>query len=513
MAAVAEASLRILIVEDETIVALDLRERIRALGYEPCGIADTPAKAQALALEQKPALILMDIMLKGNGDGIDAAASIRALMDVPVVYVTAFSDDDTLTRVKATSPYGYIVKPYHERELRIGIELALAKHQSELELIRAKRAAEESDRAKTRFLSNLSHEFVTPINSMLGFLDLALPLAQDNELAEYLSMVASSAHKLETLLFSLLDYAKLESGSLMPMVNDFYLEDFLLRCWAPYRVEAYAKGLGLRFYIDPGLPEMAQGDSAKLSIIVRNLIENAVKFTDEGSVILEARRSGERDLELLVIDSGPGIARDESDRLFKQFTQADDSSTRKIGGLGIGLALAKGLCELLGAKLSLEPGLQSGSVFKLLLPSALQGEAAFPRPGDRLSGAIVGLMQPDALCAPDVRRWSEALSIGLCTPQSAAGNAELVISGSAAWHALSDTDRAKALESLGARASVLVLGSPVDNSQCMLDNRFVMYRPYPLSLSIFLDALAEARVRAVDGAQSSKPRNDIRRIG
>jgi signal transduction histidine kinase len=513
VAGAAPGSLRILIVEDETIVALDLKERIRALGYEPCGIADTPDKAKDLALAQKPALILMDIMLKGNGDGIDAAAAIKALMDVPVVFVTAFSDEDTLKRVKATSPYGYIVKPYHERELRISIELALAKHQSELELIRAKRAAEESDRAKTRFLSNLSHEFVTPINSMLGFLELALPLARDEELAEYLSMVASSAHKLETLLFSLLDYAKLESGSLMPIVNDFYLEDFLLRCWVPYRVEAYGKGLGLRFYIEPGLPETAQGDSAKLSIIVKNLLENAVKFTDEGSVCLEARRSGERDLELLVIDTGPGIALEESDRLFLQFTQADDSSTRKIGGLGIGLTLAKGLCELLGATLSLEPGPVGGTVFRVLLPSALHGDAAFPRPGDRLGGAVVALMQADALCAPDVERWSKALSIGIRTPDNAAGDAELALCGSAAWHALSESERAASLEAFGAKASVLVLGSPVDNSQCVLSNRFVMYRPYPLGLSVFLDALAEARARAADDAQSSKPRNDIRRIG
>ncbi len=513
MASEAQAPLRILIVEDETIVALDLKERIRALGYEPCGIADTPAKAQDLALARQPALILMDIMLKGNGDGIEAAASIRALMDVPVVYVTAFSDEETLARVKATSPYGYIVKPYHERELRISIELALAKHESERELLRAKRAAEESDRAKTRFLSNLSHEFVTPINSMLGFLDLAMPLVKDEELAEYLSMVGSSAHKLETLLFSLLDYAKLESGSLMPMVNEFYLEDFLLRCWAPYRVEAYGKGLGLRFYIDPGLPLMARSDSAKLSIIIKNLIENAVKFTDSGAVSLEAWRSGERDLELSIIDTGPGIALEECDRLFMQFTQADDSSTRKIGGLGIGLALAKGLCELLGLKLSLEPGPVSGSVFKVLVPGALDGEPAFPRPGDRLNAAVVGLMQPDALCAPDLRRWAEALSIGLRAPDSAAGDAELVICGSAAWHALSERDRLAALDAFGPKASVLVLGSPVDSSEGMLDTRFVMHRPYPLSLSVFLDALAEARVRSLDEVQHNKPRNDIRRIG
>lgn len=464
--------MRVLIVEDETIVALDLRERLRGLGYEPCGIADSPDKAFALAAETRPQLVLMDIMLKGDGDGVSAAARIRAAMDVPIIFVTAFSDEETLERVKATSPYGYIVKPYHERELRIAIELAVAKHQSELELLRAKRAAEESDRAKTRFLANLSHEFITPINSMLGFVELAGSMSADAELAEYLGLIASSAHRLENLVRSLLDFAKLESGSLSVVKSEFYLEDFLLSCWAPFQVEAFAKGLGLRYYIDPDLPRAFRGDSAKIGLIVRALVDNAVKFTPSGSVLLSAEREGER-LVLRVSDTGPGIPSEDAERVFGTFVQGDDSPTRRAGGLGLGLALSRGLAALLGAELRLE-GYSGGVTMSLRLPDATDGRGPSVRDevASALRGLRLGLADPPPRCAPELRRWGEALGFKVVPADEAC---ELVVAELKALHDGPPGGR-----------PCLALGSPVEppavRGAAGCPDAPICVRPYPLGL-------------------------------
>ena len=136
------SALRILIVEDETIVALDMRCRLEGFGYQICGIAATGSLAIQLADTHRPDLVLMDIKLKGEMDGIEASGFIRRLYKVPILFVTAFTDDETLNRVKNISSYGYIVKPYNERELRITIELALSKFEYECGILQAQATAE-----------------------------------------------------------------------------------------------------------------------------------------------------------------------------------------------------------------------------------------------------------------------------------------------------------------------------------------------------------------------------------
>jgi diguanylate cyclase (GGDEF)-like protein len=122
---------RILIVEDEAITAMDLAAELRHLGYEVCGTEDTAEGAVAAAEREKPRLVLMDIRLGGNGDGIDAARQISGRHDAAVVFLTAHSDEETLARALAVSPYGYIVKPFRARELKVAVELALSKHAAE----------------------------------------------------------------------------------------------------------------------------------------------------------------------------------------------------------------------------------------------------------------------------------------------------------------------------------------------------------------------------------------------
>lgn len=128
------AAARILIVEDEIIIARELEARLQSLGYEVVGIASSGGEAMALAEQSEPQLILMDIVLKGEMDGIEAAGAICLRWSVPIIYLTAFTDAATLERAQITEPYGYIVKPFSERELQANIEMALYKHQSESRL-------------------------------------------------------------------------------------------------------------------------------------------------------------------------------------------------------------------------------------------------------------------------------------------------------------------------------------------------------------------------------------------
>ncbi len=129
----------ILVVEDETVVAKVLSLRLKDLGYEVAGIVNNAIDAIAEAKRLKPDLILMDIMLKGDMDGIEAASEIRKFLDIPIIFLTAFSDEETLERAKFTGAYGYIIKPFEEREIRINIEIALYKHKMDEELKAARR--------------------------------------------------------------------------------------------------------------------------------------------------------------------------------------------------------------------------------------------------------------------------------------------------------------------------------------------------------------------------------------
>ncbi len=368
------AGIGVLVVEDEFIQALELKSTLASLGYAILGIAGSGEDAIRLAAETEPALVLMDINLSGTLDGIDAALAIREARPVPVIFVTAFSDDETLARVQASSPYGYIVKPYRERDLKICMEMALAKFGYETMLVRARELAEANDRAKSRFLANISHELKTPLNAIVGFTELAQSMSRDAEQSECLVMAMRGVRRLEATIESLLDYTKLESGEHMPIMASFRVPDLLRRVVDSCLDEAESKELSLSAECDPGLPERGWGDAGKLASILGGLLGNAVKFTDSGFVRLRAGGGPDGALVFTVEDSGRGISDASRVLSFKAFCQGDDSPTREHGGLGLGLTVAKGLADVLGASLEYGAREGGGSRFTVALPGALSAE-------------------------------------------------------------------------------------------------------------------------------------------
>src|SRR6056297_3741618 len=217
------ASVRILLVEDESIVAMDMERRLSGLGYTVIEHVLSGEAAVRKAKNENPDLILMDIHLKGEMDGIEAAEHIKNELGTPVIYITAYSDETTLARAKVTEPYGYILKPFQEREIYSTIEMALYKYEIEQELVTAKEKAEAGSRAKSEFLANVSHELRTPLNSILGMTQLALKTNEPEERKEYLQILESSGRNLLNLIDSLLDFSRMEAGRVALSKNDFYI--------------------------------------------------------------------------------------------------------------------------------------------------------------------------------------------------------------------------------------------------------------------------------------------------
>lgn len=166
------SSLKILIVEDEWIIALDIKRHLSKLGYDVAGTANCAEKSLELVAQTKPDLVLMDIYLQGETTGIEVAEVIRQQFHVPIVFLTAHTDEATLTEAIATQPQGYVVKPFEEQDLSVAIQVALANHRAERAIQQALEKEKQLNELKSQFVSMVSHEFRNPLTTLLVTLDI-----------------------------------------------------------------------------------------------------------------------------------------------------------------------------------------------------------------------------------------------------------------------------------------------------------------------------------------------------
>jgi signal transduction histidine kinase/ActR/RegA family two-component response regulator len=261
-----------------------------------------------------------------------------------------------------------------------------ARKQVEQELIREKEAAQAADRAKSEFLAVMSHEIRTPLNSVLGFADLLTETTLDAIQKEQVDMIRRSGDALLVLLNDILDFSRIESGKMPIQPASVDIRECLRDVVDLYGATAQAKGLGIHIDVEDAVPNALCTDPGRLRQILLNLIGNAVKFTPSGEVVVSAKRGpndpedGRFPLLVEVTDTGIGIPPDRIVRLFKPFSQADSSTTRRFGGTGLGLAICKRLAELLGGDVTLVRSSPSGSVFSLELSLVTMPD--FPVSGD-----------------------------------------------------------------------------------------------------------------------------------
>ncbi|GAA6135555.1 hypothetical protein NBRC116188_23450 [Oceaniserpentilla sp. 4NH20-0058] len=224
--------------------------------------------------------------------------------------------------------------------------------------------AEADNRAQSEFLARMSHEIRTPINGVLGMAELMVDRLKDETDIYYMNIIRSSGSSLLTIINDILDYSKFTSGKMELESIPFNLQRLAVESFDIFKIKAAEKNIELITDIDFDLPEAVLGDPTRIKQIMLNFISNAIKFTDEGQVVLRVYRETENDrIKISVVDSGEGISKSGQEKLFNAFSQASTSTSRKHGGTGLGLSICKQLTLMMGGEIGLDSEVGKGSTF------------------------------------------------------------------------------------------------------------------------------------------------------
>lgn len=414
-----EPPVNILLVDDQPENLLALEAVLSELGQKLV-LARSGKEALKCLLDDEFAIVVLDVMMPGM-NGFETAHLIRqreSTRHTPIIFLTAmYTEDSDESVAYSLGAVDFIIKPFvaeilkskvsvfvdlfkKSREIqrqaqiiseiekqrvleekeRLETEKQLIRqellHQEmEKELLEERsRQLQKADRLKTEFLANMSHEIRTPMNGVVGMAELLLHTPLSTEQREFARIIRESAQALLIIINDILDLSKIEAGKLELEVLDFELIPLVEGTAELLSEQAHERKLAVMTYIDPCLPRGLKGDSGRLRQVLLNLIGNAMKFTKQGEVVVEARRcdrvgpDGDVVVRFEIKDTGIGLTQEEIDRLFRPFSQADGSTTRRFGGTGLGLSISKRLVNLMGGQIGVESHPGRGSTFWFEVP-------------------------------------------------------------------------------------------------------------------------------------------------
>ena len=377
---------KILVVDDVPEKRLSVEVVLQDLGQQIVSV-DSGAEALRRLLNEDFAVILLDVNMP-EMDGFETAALIRQRRrseHTPIIFLTAFPDDTYAERGYSLGAVDYILTPVVPDVLRTKVQVFVdlfrmtqqVKRQAEERIAlahehAARVAAEQANSTKNAFLANVSHELRTPMNAIIGMTDLALKEGLSPMVREYLTTVQSSSHVLLELLNEILDFSKIESGKFSLQNVAFSLREVVDELARAVRFRAVDKGLQLASEIGPDVPDSFMGDPMRLRQILNNLLTNSLKFTDKGQISVDVAAISvsdqEAQLRFSVSDTGIGISPKDQERIFTPFAQVDPSTTRRHGGIGLGLAIASDLITAMRGKLAVQSEMGVGSAFSFTIP-------------------------------------------------------------------------------------------------------------------------------------------------
>ena len=365
---------KILIVEDELIVAKSIARNLTKLNYEVVGTVTSGEEAIDCVNHQLPDLILMDIFLQGDIDGIEAANQIWKLYRIPIIYLTANADMSTVKRAKNTGSFGYIIKPFKPQELQANIDIALNKcreQKKEREALdiseNLRKEAETLTQLKSRYLSIASHEFKTPLTSILGsssLLESYSDKLSEEQKRKHLHKIQKAVKQMNELLEDLLLLGHAESGKIYCHPESIELVDL---CWEIIEnFQSIYPMRSIKFSYNYPVSQ-THLDSQLLRHILNNLLSNAFKYSQgEPSIEFEVYYS-HNSVIFKIKDRGIGIPPDDLERLFETFHRA--KNVGNIRGTGLGLSIVKSFVDLHSGTIEVNSVLNAGTTFTVRLPN------------------------------------------------------------------------------------------------------------------------------------------------
>ena len=387
-------SLNILITEDDTVSALLLKKALEKNNHNILAIADTGEEALEFLENNTADMVMMDINLAGDLDGIRTTEIINEKYKIPVVYLTASSDEETLQKVVGTNPSAYVIKPFNIRELNMVIELAIFKDREEKELKKLNKLLEEKvairtaelneankelqralekereiNELKSRIVLNVSHGFKTPLTSILSSAQLLQKYAEKDhpfrvKIVKHASKIEISVRNLNNLLTSVLFFGKADANKIDYKPSKLFTSAFFNEVRDVVKA-GVDNNVEIKMVIDD-LPKTIYSDQELLYQIFENLLSNATKYSkDNGKVEFKVWMEDDN-LNATVRDSGIGIPEKEQSQLFDRFFRAKNVGI--IEGSGLGLSIVKKSVDVLGGEIDFDSSVSKGTAFHVKIP-------------------------------------------------------------------------------------------------------------------------------------------------